>query len=561
MHKLSVKGRHSDQHLAKINAACEHLQRTQQTFTFESLGLIEADFESTVREEVNGQRGKARDHLRLHGGSPLVMCNGAYIGSIREFEAWALTRYGYQDKTIDSLYNARARKALQKYMVDNAAKYDFMYLDLGMKNEAGDVVELKPRVTIQLYRDLLPKTCENFTSLCEGAYNGCLFHRVVPKGWVQAGAVGDESIYGGVFEDESFALKHRGAGDVAMASSSVHANASQFYISLDSLAHLDGKKVIFGRVVDGMKAVRQVGTVSGDRAMNLKATTAGKAATGPKADGESAKPLAPESSEETAVSPAGEPLQTVSANDGQDEAERAAAKIGHAGKGFILKRRAKKMKTASFSSTISDASPEEIWGIIGDFAAKSLVSASVYKSVDVTGGMKIGASRKVTTFTDEERSETLVTLNSTKMWLSYTESGHGKEDSKCVECTSTWKVKPEGGTTTVKLDVKFVLKDEEATGDDLTPLWEDLFNSVLKTCSPAAAAGGGAPAAEEVGPKPQTLNPGYGRWDTQHGTSNLKPVQRNRGLGVRGYGLGVRKLETCSPAAAAGGGGARCRRG
>ena len=29
-----------------------------------------------------------------------------------------------------------------------------------------------------------------------------------------------------------------------------------------------------------------------------------------------------------------------------------------------------------------------------------------------------------------------------KKWLSYTESGHGKEGITCVECTSTWKVAP-----------------------------------------------------------------------------------------------------------------------
>ncbi|MGB1592774.1 MAG: peptidylprolyl isomerase, partial [Promethearchaeia archaeon] len=74
---------------------------------------------------------------------------------------------------------------------------------------------------------------------------------VVPKGWVQMGsslAGGDVSVFGGTFEDESFAVKHTGAGDVGMASAGVHANASQFYISLDKLDWLDGKKVVIGHV-------------------------------------------------------------------------------------------------------------------------------------------------------------------------------------------------------------------------------------------------------------------------------------------------------------------------
>jgi len=265
MQHLEVWGRVTDHTLAKIDAACEHLARTQQTFSYEARPLIEADFEATVRETVQMLKGKSRDHLRVHAGMPLVMCNGEYVGSIREFEAWARRLYGYSDRTPDSLYASRARKALQRYMAEHAGRFDFLYLDLGVKGADGETVPIRPRVTIQVFRELLPKTSENFTALCEGAYAGCAFHRVVPHGWVQAGAVGgDESVYGGLFEDESFALKHRGAGDVAMASAAAHANGSQFYISLERLAYLDGKKVVFGRVVDGMKAVRQVRPTSLD---------------------------------------------------------------------------------------------------------------------------------------------------------------------------------------------------------------------------------------------------------------------------------------------------------
>ena len=36
---------------------------------------------------------------------------------------------------------------------------------------------------------------------------------------------------------------HRGCGDVAMASTGPHSNATQFYIALDKLEWLDGQKV------------------------------------------------------------------------------------------------------------------------------------------------------------------------------------------------------------------------------------------------------------------------------------------------------------------------------
>ena len=79
-----------------------------------------------------------RDHLRVHAGMPLVMCNGEYVGSIREFEAWARRLYGYSDRTPDSLYASRARKALQRYMAEHAGRFDFLYLDLGVKGADGE---------------------------------------------------------------------------------------------------------------------------------------------------------------------------------------------------------------------------------------------------------------------------------------------------------------------------------------------------------------------------------------------------------------------------------------
>ena len=48
------------------------------------------------------------------------------------------------------------------------------------------------------------------------------------------------------------------------------------------------------------------------------------------------------------------------------------------------------------------------------------------------------------------------------------------------------------------------LQDEEASGDELIPNWEELFNKVLATCSPKLAEGDSkqveAPADEEVSP-------------------------------------------------------------
>ena len=54
------------------------------------------------------------------------------------------------------------------------------------------------------------------------------------------------------FPDENFVLDHHGAGWVAMANSGPDTGASQFYITLGTFPFLDGRFVVFGKVIKGM---------------------------------------------------------------------------------------------------------------------------------------------------------------------------------------------------------------------------------------------------------------------------------------------------------------------
>ncbi|KAN0119001.1 Cyclophilin-like domain containing protein [Russula decolorans] len=143
----------------------------------------------------------------------------------------------------------------------------FMDLNIG-ETPAG-------RLKMELFSDIVPKTAENFRQLCTGeyrvnsrpqGYKNATFHRTTVaqkaaanarvKGgdFLKGDGTGSFSIYGDKFPDENFQVKHTGPGLLSMV-------GCTFFVTTAPCDFLDGKHVVFGKVIDGMLTLRKIENV------------------------------------------------------------------------------------------------------------------------------------------------------------------------------------------------------------------------------------------------------------------------------------------------------------
>lgn len=145
------------------------------------------------------------------------------------------------------------------------------------------------KIAIGLFGKDVPKTADNFRQICNGfnlngqtlSYNGCPFHRIIPNFMIQGGdftnrdGTGGRSIYGEKFQDENFSILHE-VGVISMANAGKDTNGSQFFITTAPTPWLDGKHVVFGRVLRGqslVKTIESFGSQSGRPKAQIRIAT------------------------------------------------------------------------------------------------------------------------------------------------------------------------------------------------------------------------------------------------------------------------------------------------
>ena len=156
---------------------------------------------------------------------------------------------------------------MEKY---NSIENPRVYFDIEIGNKpAGTVV-------FQLFKNVVPRTAENFRQLCTGeagrskvsgrmlSFVNSGFHRVI-KGFMAQGGdftkhngTGGESIYGTKFADENFILKHTERYLLSSANAGRNTNGSQFFITFEKTPWLDGKHVVFGKLEKGQEIIEQI---------------------------------------------------------------------------------------------------------------------------------------------------------------------------------------------------------------------------------------------------------------------------------------------------------------
>lgn len=119
-------------------------------------------------------------------------------------------------------------------------------------------------MTLELFRDKVPNTVDNFVRLAEdGFYDGTVFHRISDNFMIQGGSITTdeskkESPYGPIKLEINPEVRHVD-GSISMArTNDLNSATSQFFICDGPQPFLDDSYAAFGVVREGIEVLREI---------------------------------------------------------------------------------------------------------------------------------------------------------------------------------------------------------------------------------------------------------------------------------------------------------------
>jgi peptidyl-prolyl cis-trans isomerase B (cyclophilin B) len=177
-----------------------------------------------------------------------------------------------------------------------------------LQNKQAVIETTMGTIVLDLLADAAPNHVAHFiTRAREGAYDGTIFHRVIPNGIIQGGDPlskdpSQSARYGtGGMRELRFERNNeqmsRGAVAATLAPGMPDSGGSQFFICIFDQLPLSGQYTVFARVAEGLNVAQKMSQVEADntvpklRVVMTKVTIRDKAAAGP-------EPFTTESAEE-----------------------------------------------------------------------------------------------------------------------------------------------------------------------------------------------------------------------------------------------------------------------
>jgi len=140
--------------------------------------------------------------------------------------------------------------------------------------EKAKITTNRGEMIVEFFENDAPKTVENFKTLAkDGYYNGLKWHRVIPDFVIQGGCPNGRGDGGPGYAidcelDGENQFHDRGV--LSMAHAGRNTGGSQFFVchSRKNTAHLDRQHTVFGKVIEGVDVVDDIG--AGDDIVSIE---------------------------------------------------------------------------------------------------------------------------------------------------------------------------------------------------------------------------------------------------------------------------------------------------